>query len=308
MKTSELLDSNERIARICWNSNGWQSPSGPAGKSKNNTFESEYGYGHEEWLLNREHICSNGYHYGYLQPLGDSHQPFKENIHLYTITQSKQKQYIGCIINAEYVEADESKKIWEEYRQKGWAESMRNDLTILGINTPSNWSTSFNVKFKFENFNDESDRSFFLQKYDPNTKSPRYILLYKKSPFKFINNPKSHDDLPDRISDPNNHIPEGAKLRITVNRYERSNIARAKCIAAHGYECQACGIDFSKVYGELGKDFIHVHHIVPISKIGKEYRINPADDLVPVCPNCHAMLHKGNISVEELRKIIKHNK
>jgi 5-methylcytosine-specific restriction protein A len=63
------------------------------------------------------------------------------------------------------------------------------------------------------------------------------------------------------------------------------------------------------MYGEIGRGFIHVHHVVPISSIGESYKVDPAKDLVPVCPNCHAMLHRGKggkvLTVEELRAKIK---
>jgi 5-methylcytosine-specific restriction protein A len=64
------------------------------------------------------------------------------------------------------------------------------------------------------------------------------------------------------------------------------------------------------MYGTLGEDFIHVHHKINISSIGNEYSVNPIDDLIPVCPNCHAMLHKKNpaYTIEELRKVIKNNR
>ena len=105
---------------------------------------------------------------------------------------------------------------------------------------------------------------------------------------------------------------EGAKITIVVNQYERNPEAREKCIARHGCKCMVCGMDFEKQYGEIGKGFIHVHHIIPISSIGKEYEIDPEKELVPVCPNCHAMLHKGKdgrvLTVEELRVIIGNNK
>lgn len=56
---------------------------------------------------------------------------------------------------------------------------------------------------------------------------------------------------------------------------------------------------------DLGKGFIHVHHIVPIStRKGEPHKIDPENSLVPVCPNCHAMLHKGKLCIEELRKIL----
>lgn len=104
---------------------------------------------------------------------------------------------------------------------------------------------------------------------------------------------------------------EGAKSIIQVNKYERSSIARMKCIEKYGCKCVVCGFDFEKLYGKIGKGFIHVHHIVPISKIGKSYKVNYDTDLVPVCPNCHAMLHHGEngkvLSVDELKEIIRNN-
>lgn len=113
---------------------------------------------------------------------------------------------------------------------------------------------------------------------------------------------------PDFINDAST-LPEGAVMQVTINKYERNRSARERCIAAHGCRCAVCGIDFGQVYGEVGKGFIHVHHIVPLASIGKSYRLNPEKDLVPVCPNCHAMLHRAVngklMSVDQLRSILK---
>lgn len=112
-----------------------------------------------------------------------------------------------------------------------------------------------------------------------------------------------NEELPDYDEIPNpESIYEGAKKEVFVNSYERSREARKLCIEAHGCKCAACGMDFEKVYGEIGRGFIHVHHIVPISSIGKEYVLDPVKDLIPVCPNCHAMLHRKNppYKIEEL--------
>ncbi|HHO0788469.1 HNH endonuclease [Aeromonas allosaccharophila] len=64
-------------------------------------------------------------------------------------------------------------------------------------------------------------------------------------------------------------------------------------------------IDFGEKYGELGKGFIHVHHMMPLSEIGEEYVVDPIKDLIPVCPNCHAMLHRRNppLTIDDLRKL-----
>lgn len=102
---------------------------------------------------------------------------------------------------------------------------------------------------------------------------------------------------------------EGAGVKVTVNKYERNTEARRKCIEHNGCKCNICGINFGEVYGEVGKGFIHVHHIIPISEINQEYKIDYKNDLIPVCPNCHAMLHRKfdgrYFSIGELKAIFK---
>lgn len=105
----------------------------------------------------------------------------------------------------------------------------------------------------------------------------------------------------------NIELYEGSKKLVAVNRYERNPKARQLCLLKYGYQCSVCEFDFEQFYGEIGKKFIEVHHIKPLSGINEEYRVNPFDDLRPVCPNCHAMLHKANVSIEELRRIIQKN-
>lgn len=105
-------------------------------------------------------------------------------------------------------------------------------------------------------------------------------------------------------------LNEGAKRTVVVNAYERNPKARSLCIAHWGSQCVACGFDFFNIYGTIGSGFIHVHHLVPVAEIGKSYQVNPVNDLRPVCPNCHAVLHTSNppLSIEQLREIIHANK
>ena len=100
--------------------------------------------------------------------------------------------------------------------------------------------------------------------------------------------------------------PEGAKKTVTINAYERNSKARDACKAHHGLVCVVCGFDFQKVYGTLGEGFIHVHHIKPIGSVGAEYEVDPVKDLIPVCPNCHAMIHqtKPALQVEQLKDVM----
>ncbi|WP_066286466.1 HNH endonuclease [Arthrobacter sp. B6] len=112
-------------------------------------------------------------------------------------------------------------------------------------------------------------------------------------------------------SDPTQPVPGtypgDAVARIAVNRYERDPEARRACIAHRGINCAACGFSFEMAYGEVGADFIHVHHVVPASQLGNGYVMDPLTDLVPLCANCHAMAHHGVSSPRseaELRRII----
>ena len=101
-------------------------------------------------------------------------------------------------------------------------------------------------------------------------------------------------------------LTEGALARVTVNRYERNPAARAACLAHYGSVCAVCDMSFGDRYGSIGEGFIHVHHLREISTIGQEYTIDPIVDLRPVCPNCHAMLHKQTpaFTPEELRRLL----
>ena len=107
-----------------------------------------------------------------------------------------------------------------------------------------------------------------------------------------FNNETIAINYPDEADTENKSFPEGAKQTVQVNRYERNSEARAKCIEIHGARCEVCKMSFVETYGTFAKDFIHVHHITPLHQISESYEVNPKTDLIPVCPNCHAMLHK----------------
>jgi hypothetical protein len=78
-----------KISRICWNTQGWRKPSGSQGKSKNKkAYEYRFGFGHEEWLLDTTKLIK-GWHYAFLQPIGfhrDKYVGQKFNVSLYSIT------------------------------------------------------------------------------------------------------------------------------------------------------------------------------------------------------------------------------
>ncbi|MBY7831205.1 HNH endonuclease [Vibrio fluvialis] len=52
---------------------------------------------------------------------------------------------------------------------------------------------------------------------------------------------------------------------------------------------------------------IHIHHKVPISKFGSSKLVNPESDLVPLCANCHVIVHRNKdqtLSIEALKELI----
>lgn len=100
---------------------------------------------------------------------------------------------------------------------------------------------------------------------------------------------------------------EGKTKTTFRNIYERNPKARKDCIKHYGTTCLVCSFDFKDAFGEIGNGFIHVHHLVPISSIKKEYQLDAIRDLRPVCPNCHAMIHKRvpPYTISELKDILK---
>lgn len=109
---------------------------------------------------------------------------------------------------------------------------------------------------------------------------------------------------PDELQEDEVIFIEGAKRVVIVNSFERNPQARKECIEHFGCECKSCGMNFKDKYGEIGEGFIHVHHLRLISEIGNKYKVNPKEDLIPLCPNCHAMVHKRNppFTIDELKE------
>ncbi len=99
---------------------------------------------------------------------------------------------------------------------------------------------------------------------------------------------------------------DGKKISVLQNRYERNPLNRELCLQANGYVCKICGFDFERKYGAIGRHFIHVHHISQLSLQDGAVTIDPVSDLIPVCPNCHAMLHRKTppYTPDELKSLL----
>ncbi len=99
---------------------------------------------------------------------------------------------------------------------------------------------------------------------------------------------------------------EGAVREIRVNAYERSSAARERCISQWGCSCAVCGLKLADKYGEAAQGLIHVHHLRPLAQVTVNYRVDPVEDLRPVCPTCHAVIHRKEppFTIEEVAAMI----
>ena len=179
----------EKIARICYNDEGWLFPSGRKDKAVNkNSYEQKNGFGHEEWLLDFDKII-DGYHYGFLQPLnGYHHAGNTYDIHLFFYTPNTGKVYIGCIRNAECIDEDEAKRVLGIYQKKKWYDEMLTSVAKIPADSnllKKEGHNIFNVRFKVKDFVDNTSNPKHISENDPSTRGLYYKLMDKRSDFVF---------------------------------------------------------------------------------------------------------------------------
>lgn len=117
-------------------------------------------------------------------------------------------------------------------------------------------------------------------------------------------------DLDSIANEENKVFTEGKKKAKLVQYYERNPKIRARAISYHGLTCKVCGFNFEKFYGDRGKYFIEVHHLVPVSKFNKEIKVDYKKDMTVLCANCHRMIHRNRntpLTIKELKSIIRKN-
>lgn len=147
-----------RLARLCWNTNGWVMPSERSGKSDDETaFESRSGFSLEEWLLDLDKLLSDGYHYGFLQPVNrewPAHTGKKYDIRLYTCHYAEQQHYwVGELTSVEIIDKPKATAVEQVYRKHGWLRAMGEQLTRLGLDPaplfqrPKELGALFNIRF-----------------------------------------------------------------------------------------------------------------------------------------------------------------
>ena len=89
--------------------------------------------------------------------------------------------------------------------------------------------------------------------------------------------------------------------------YERKPKLRQQAILIHGTTCFGCGFNFKKFYGDYAEGFIHIHHVKPVSEFAGPMVVDPETDLVPLCANCHSVVHRKKdttLNIADLKQMI----
>ena len=225
----------EKITRICWNTENWERPSGPEGKSKDeDSYEQRHHFGHEEWLFDKRMILSDGYLYGYLQALRrpDCHKGKTYDIHLFSINSDTQDRlYVGCLRNAEVLTDEQQDDAAKECEDLYLERQMDQDLKRVGV---EEWDKEVhpNVRFKLDQVELEYPNYKLI---DPESLvGHRYQLIDGVSErLKFLDTPKeepeptqSTEDIVCSISSP---------TYVKRQRHKEIQLALKKYLSHEGY-------------------------------------------------------------------------
>jgi len=98
---------------------------------------------------------------------------------------------------------------------------------------------------------------------------------------------------------------EGAKHSRNATFYERSPVNRRLAIEIHGVTCAVCEFNFEEFYGPQGEGVVEIHHKTPVHLMKNVAVVDPRTDLVPLCSNCHTMVHRRDppIKIEDLKQL-----
>lgn len=167
------------------------------------------------------------------------------------------------------------------------------------------WDASFKLVLKLKYFD-------LHNTYKENKKSelhPEMMFTRLSSDtyaIEFVESVYEYTNLDDEFFFLNGRV-EGKKVSYYVDKYERNVANRNQAVKIHGLRCKACNFLFEEKYGHRGEGFIEIHHTKPLFINDEEIQVNPETDLVPVCSNCHRMIHRKRhdvLSIEKLKELI----
>lgn len=98
---------------------------------------------------------------------------------------------------------------------------------------------------------------------------------------------------------------EGQRASRETNYFAR-NPKLVKAAKAHyGTSCLGCGFNFAEFYGEIGDDYIEVHHKRQMAE--DKVRLKTVADVDVLCANCHRIVHRRPVplTLAELKALIR---
>lgn len=121
---------------------------------------------------------------------------------------------------------------------------------------------------------------------------------------------EAHAANPQAVDSEEAEFPEGKVLYRLHRTRERNRTLTEKAKEKRRQEtssldCEVCGFNFIKAYGEVGRDYIECHHTKPVSELEVDGKTK-IKDLALVCANCHRMLHRKRpwLSINQLKSLL----
>ena len=154
-------------------------------------------------------------------------------------------------------------------------------------------------------------------------KGKQYLLEHQFEMNYLLTNDFAYNDIKENLKkiesekvkmktfDENFIIAEGFKKVTEKAVYERSKKLRNFAIEYYTVNgrinCNCCNFNFQDFYGNIGQGFIEIHHIKPIFQYEENLNdtmIKAVTNLIPVCSNCHRMIHRSRKQLLEIPILI----
>lgn len=302
--------------RVAHNDNMWLKPS-KGRLYQSDDYVGENGFAHEDWNFNLD-LFEGDYIFGF-QQFKPKKEKFnsKYNLCFYDYDKYKKMYFVvGFYLDADYIE--EGMPLNDKIMQR-----KKEDLIELRDSLSENYFRNIDKRLK----NEFSDCRWKVLKKNvvildipiPYPQTVRRLNYFHYTGCVELSTDEFNQifDYVQTANDGEKFVnydgfPEGKeKLAVHKSRERNNKLIEQKKVEfkrSHDGQifCEACGMNFFDVYGEYGKDFIEVHHIVPISE-SIENRKTQMQDLVLLCSNCHRMIHHRRpwLSKEQLKELLK---
>lgn len=180
--------SKRKLARIAYNSSGWQRPTGDAGELESgDTYNARNKFGHEDWLFRAEWVI-NGWRYAFIQGLNKHRLTYVGkplDVTLYTIQPDNRRRLVATINGLESLNDDQARDALDAFKARGWLKIMQEEVKAIGGNASAlgdpKWAQHVvNVRFRVDNV-DLYPADTFLPE-DEWIRDRKRYMLYKLEP------------------------------------------------------------------------------------------------------------------------------